>query len=797
MPLIGSGSIQAGTGTVTLTSTTTPPAGNAQSTGLSSFAIQNPTTGISLFSGVSQSSGNVVVTLRTLQNGVGILMNVSNGIITLSSDGSVVGPPGPTGPTGSTGPTGPRGQTGATGPGITGPTGFGATGPTGPSGGPTGPTGSIGPTGYTGPPGPSITGPTGTAGPLGPTGQAGPTGPTGPTGSVGPTGAVGIMGRTGPTGPRGDVGPPGSAASTGATGPAGAQGPQGLVGPPSAILGPTGPMGPAGPAGQTSIGPTGPAGATGPASVAVSTAMQPVVAASTTEIAQALAGRGLVPNITTLRSITSVSNPEGIVFLEGYYSPKDGGEGIFVLGSNASDDNGTIINDASLRSWYRLGIKGGRGYSVKWFGAKGDGTTDDWLAIQNTINYCTTNAVGPMLFPTGNFRVATRLIVNANGLRLVGCGRQTLIQTLASGVGIIQIGGSFNSLENLWIDDPHLFTTPIATVQLNGCVECKITDCTITGGYLPLLIDGNAADNSITRSKIYNAGGPASALVQTASGSWFERINFAQVWPAGDPPSSTQILGAWLAFTSQVIGDLRSVLGYWFQCTQAGTTGSIRPVPTQFGTNIIDGSVTWQIACGINTVAVNLDTSANINHLHHCDMSGAYHGGIYLSNAGGGSGPQMTTITASDCGDVLEFGLRAASGDGLTVDNLTFSDIADTGSIGMQIATGFGGDVTIRGCLVTNIPIGIEVDSGINTIITENQIYGSTTAIQMTSGVTDFTITNNDLGTSVLWGANTTSISVSNSASNRYIITQNKTFGASTGIADSGTGSSKIVLNNL
>lgn len=796
MPLIGSGSIQAGTGIVTLTSTTTPPAGTSVPSGLTSFTFQNPSSGISLFSGISQTSGNVVVTLRTLQNGAGILMNVNNGIITLSSDGSVIGPPGPTGPTGSAGPTGPTGARGATGPGITGPTGFGATGPTGPSGGPTGPTGGIGPTGYTGPPGPALTGPTGSTGALGPTGSIGPTGPTGPTGTAGPTGPVGIIGRTGPTGPTGGIGPPGSVASTGATGPTGPQGPQGVVGPSSIIPGPTGPIGPTGATGQSVVGPTGAIGPTGPASVTVSTAMQPVIAASTTEIAQALAGRGIVPNITTLRLMTSVSNPEGLVFLEGYQSPRDGGEGVFMLGSNSSDDNGTIINDASIRSWYRLGLKDGQGYSVKWFGAKGDGATDDWLAIQNTINYCTTNNVGPVLFPTGHFRLGTQLLVNTNGLRLVGCGSNTLIQALSTGVGIIQISGSFNTLENLWIDDPHLYTTPIATVQLNSGVACKIMDCIITGGYLPLFIN-NSADSCITRSKIYNSSGLASAAVQNGTGNWFERVNLDQLWPAGGPPSDTQILGAWLAFTAQAVGDLRSVSGYWLQCIQAGTTSSVRPTPVQFGTNIVDGGVIWQLACGMTTVAVNLDTGADVNYIHHCDMSGAYFGGIYLTNLGGGFGPHLTTITDCECDSYLEFGLRALSGDGLMIDNLSLADSAASGSLGIDVDVGFSGDLTVRGCIIDNVPIGVGVDAGINTIISENQIYGADVAVQMTSGVTDFTIINNDLGVSSLGEANTTSIVVADSASDRYIITQNKTFGASVGIDDAGTGASKIVMNNL
>ena len=202
MPQVGTGRIQPGTGAVILTPSASVPAGGTTvSANLTSFSVQTPATGIQLYSGVTQTGGNVILYLNNITPGPGILMSVVNGIITIRSDGSVIGPTGPTGPSG---PTGPQGIQGITGP--TGPTGaVGTTGPTGPLG-PTGPIGPTGPTGITGPTGPTgaagtngVTGPTGSTGPsvTGPTGSGGPTGPTGPTGP----GGGGPTGPTGPTGP--------------------------------------------------------------------------------------------------------------------------------------------------------------------------------------------------------------------------------------------------------------------------------------------------------------------------------------------------------------------------------------------------------------------------------------------------------------------------------------------------------------------------------------------------------------------------------------------------------------------
>jgi glucose/arabinose dehydrogenase len=156
MPLIGTGLIQPGTGTVTFQGA---PA--ASSTGLQSLTIQAPSSGTQIFDSYVSSGGNATLNLRTLNPGNGISFNVLNGIITISSSTTPI--PGPTGPTGSVGVTGGIGMIGATGPtGATGAQGLlGATGPTAPAGIPGSP-GGIGPTGSTGLQG--IQGPPGSVG---------------------------------------------------------------------------------------------------------------------------------------------------------------------------------------------------------------------------------------------------------------------------------------------------------------------------------------------------------------------------------------------------------------------------------------------------------------------------------------------------------------------------------------------------------------------------------------------------------------------------------------------------------
>lgn len=150
-----------------------------------------------------------------------------------------------------------------------------------------------------------------------------------------------------------------------------------------------------------------------PANAPVSVAMQPVVDAASPAAALALLGgltvaalqTGAVPVLATataLQAATTDTLTGPTVFIEGRSSPGDDGDGIFRLGPATTADGGTIYNDASGRSWYRLGMGGAA--SVKWFGAKGDGVTDDTAAINAAL------WTGSIVFPAGTYGIRSDLV---------------------------------------------------------------------------------------------------------------------------------------------------------------------------------------------------------------------------------------------------------------------------------------------------------------------------------------------------------------------------------------------------
>jgi hypothetical protein len=136
-----------------------------------------------------------------------------------------------------------------------------------------------------------------------------------------------------------------------------------------------------------------------------------------------------VANISALSTQTPAAAT--VVVLAGYDQPGDGGGGIFVWdGADAvtRTDGGTVFANSGAPAkgrWKRLNQDAG--INVRWFGAKGDGVTDDGPAIQAAIDSAESSFGGTVYFPKPSlyYKIDRTLVITPsyNPITLRGEGK--------------------------------------------------------------------------------------------------------------------------------------------------------------------------------------------------------------------------------------------------------------------------------------------------------------------------------------------------------------------------------------
>jgi hypothetical protein len=124
----------------------------------------------------------------------------------------------------------------------------------------------------------------------------------------------------------------------------------------------------------------------------------------------------ILDSISELRAASTVF--AGNVFLNGYYGASDGGGGEFYWDSTSTetDNGGTIIKPTAVTTgrWKR---PDSGAINIRWFGATGDGVTDDTTAIQAAIDHGV--SVSKSLFvPSGDYLAES--LVPKTGLTIKG-----------------------------------------------------------------------------------------------------------------------------------------------------------------------------------------------------------------------------------------------------------------------------------------------------------------------------------------------------------------------------------------
>lgn len=182
---------------------------------------------------------------------------------------------------------------------------------------------------------------------------------------------------------------------------------------------------------------------------------------------------------------------EGVfLWMTGDYSARitaDPAQGIYVKATAIA---------ATVGAWVR--VFSGQ-VSVKWYGATGDGTTDDTTAISAAIA-----ATKSIYFPPGTYKTSSPLLIAASGYTIQGAGKNvtTIAPAFASGDAFTV--GSVAGIDTVAIRGMTIKPTvtktsgaAIRVIELANIIA--LDDLYIYGGYNGIAFEANNTNNSINQ----------------------------------------------------------------------------------------------------------------------------------------------------------------------------------------------------------------------------------------------------------------------------------------------------------
>lgn len=198
-------------------------------------------------------------------------------------------------------------------------------------------------------------------------------------------------------------------------------------------------------------------------------------------------------------------------------------------------------------------------FNVKSYGAMGDGTTNDYAAIQTAITAAEV-AGGTVLFPAGTYRTNSELTASSTRkLTIKGNGPTgTVIRAGAAITSVLNITGTVN-LEDFTLDG-NLLAQYAGRASGGGCSECVFTRIVFThakkdGWYFPIT---GIYDNNSFYDCVFEFNGTIfrNAARSSVGGAAIETVTSGSVATNG-----LTITGTGTAFTSMGIrrGDFISV----------------------------------------------------------------------------------------------------------------------------------------------------------------------------------------------------------------------------------------------
>lgn len=241
-----------------------------------------------------------------------------------------------------------------------------------------------------------------------------------------------------------------------------------------------------------------------------------------------------VEDYNTLRKLATDAL---IAYVTGPVPGVPGIAGYFMLDLNDTttpENGGTVIVDSRNRRWKRL-VDSTQPVNVKWFGAVGDGVTDDTAALQTALN---NSSLKRLYLPTGNYKTSASLVMQ-NYVQLYGDGVSSMILSpVLASAGALLLGGHNQisaigktgwSIRDIAFDNSGMtaFTEAVRCIWSLNSDNYKVRDCTfITCGAAICNVNCHHFDNTSNKSTWASIGGAShhDGMFDTWSGSHDFRI---------------------------------------------------------------------------------------------------------------------------------------------------------------------------------------------------------------------------------------------------------------------------------
>lgn len=392
--------------------------------------------------------------------------------------------------------------------------------------------------------------------------------------------------------------------------------------------------------------------------------------------------------------------------------------------------------------------------SVKDFGAKGDGVTDDTVAIQAALSSVQDKNKWQLFFPPGLYIINKTLEITKDQGFISGAGTASTfirVDNVISGIGAFHFNRCKNiGIQNLSVDVKDVTANRVTAFDIDNAQSCFFSNIDVYNCYESFYIHGTKPDgcNTINLNNIkvrnplpgignaieidecvdlfvsqFTCNAPAGAkyangiFIKNCQAAWFSDIDVlnGEVGLLLSTEKSTDVI-TWLFF-SQCAFDKHANEG--IRITQ-GANGSLIK-----GVNFVNCWSSSNGGVGFNMTTTQKERLNGINITHHTSVNNGLHGVVFN-----------------------------------------------------------GSDLRIS-----------------NSIIAGNSqdAVGTYNGIQVQVDTSDFSIVNNTIGEALLFGTtHSRNILIPTGSSDNYIISNNKLNGfTDQAIIDNGTGANKVVGSNL